>query len=91
MQKFGEMCIIAYQDTSHQAKLANYNKPGIWVGFAKGRPVFTYWVDNPKKKSNNRGDFPLQVIWWNKVENPMLISTKYEMSDNDEMVETNFI
>ena len=50
MQKFGELCITTNRDSTHQAKLANYNTPSVWVGYTDGHPTVTYRVFNPKTK-----------------------------------------
>ena len=92
MQKFGEMCIATYKDNSHQAKSANCGTPGIWVGYAEGYPTDTYWIFNPKTKKD--------ILTWDviflqksyteytKVDKPVVVTTSYEGSDEEEELET---
>ena len=64
MQKFGEMFLATYKDSTHQAKLANCGTPGIWVSYAQNHPAGTYQILNPKqKKYLDLGcDFPTKVL-----------------------------
>ena len=48
MQKFGEMCIAAFKDNTHWAKLATCGTPRMWVGYAKNHPAGTCQIFNPQ-------------------------------------------
>ena len=52
MQKFGEMCIFAYNNNTNEAKLANCGTTSIWVGHSKHHPTGTYQIFNPKTRKN---------------------------------------
>jgi len=91
MQKFGEICIATFKDNTHRAKLANQGTPGIWVGFANNHPTGTHRIFNPKTKriiltgdvaflNKSYGEFY-------KVEKPVILTTSYEGSDDEEELE----
>ena len=71
------MCITIYWDNSHQAKLANWGTPGIWVSFAEGQSVDASHVYNPKtmKISLTKDVTFLHKSYrkWCKVENSVMV------------------
>ena len=92
MQKFGEICITTYRDNTPWAKLANRGTPGIWVVYAECHPTSTFQVFNPKTKK-------IILTWdvtflqksygeYTKIEKPVLVTTSYEGSDEEEELET---
>ena len=88
MQKFGEMCITTYSEKTNQAKLANWDTPDIWFGYAESHPTCTYLVFNSKTKKVilTRDVTFLQKSYgeYAKVEKPALMTRSYERSDDEE-------
>ena len=92
MHNFGEMCITTYKDNTHAAKLANCGTPSIWVGFTENHLAGTYQIFNPKTKK-------IILTWdvtflqksygeYTKVDKPVVVTTSYEGSDEEEELET---
>ena len=92
MQKFDEMCIAIFKNNTHQAKLANWGTPNIWVGYAKNHPNGTRRIFNPKTKQ-------LILTWdvtflqksygeYRKVEKPVILNKNYEGSNDEEKLKT---
>ena len=91
VQKFGDICITTYRDSTHQGKLANHDTSGIWVGYVEGHPTNTYWVFNPKTKNILTSNVTfLQKSYgdYSKVENPVLVIMSYDRSDDEEELKT---
>ena len=72
---------------THWAKSANQGAPGIWVGFAKGHPIGTYQVFNPKTKKIilTKDVTFLQKSFreYSMFEKPLLITMSYEGLNDD--------
>ena len=88
MHKFGEICITTYRDNTHQAKLANQSTSGIWVGYSEGYLTTTHQMFNPKTKKIIFTQYVncLQKSYgeYTKVEKPVMVTTSYEGSDEEE-------
>ena len=88
MQKFCEMCITTYSNSTHQDKLANWSTTGMWVGYTDGHPNGTYQVFNPKTKKIilTRDVTFLQKSYGEsiKVEKYVLVTVRDERLDDEE-------
>ena len=82
------MCTTTYRDNTHQAKLAIWDTPGIWVGYSEGHLTGTYQVFNPKTKKiiSTRDMTFLQKSYgeYSKVKKPVLVTMSYEGLDEEE-------
>ena len=85
------MCIVPYRDNNHWAEFANHGAPDIWVSCANGHLTVTYCVFNPKTKKIilTRDVTLLQKSHrdYIKVEKPILVTTSYKESDDEEELE----
>ena len=85
------MCTATFNDNTRWANLANWCITGIWVGYTENHPTGIYRIFNSKTKQ-------IILTWdvtflqksyceYSKVENPVVLNTSYEVSDDEEKLE----
>ena len=85
------MCIATFKDNTHRAKLDNCGTPGIWVGYAENHPAGTHRIFNPITKciilTRNVTFRNKSYGEYHKVQKPVILTTSYEESDEEEELE----